>query len=905
MNLLRLSLNLLRRDWRVGEWRVLLLALVLAVGSLATVGLFADRVRQALGQQAASLLGADLRITSTRPISADYRKRAELRGLRVVESRTFPSMVSHQGRVMLAEIQSVEAGYPLRGKIEIDDGSGGDVRPTSVPPPQPSDETTSHSTKSASGQVAGYPGGRGGKREKQLLISGTVWVDDRLMRHFDLHVGEKVGIGSQQFIVAARIVKDVDQAVGFAGFAPRVLMNESDVASTGLLREGSRITYRMMVAGDAAQVAAFRQALPLNSNEKVEDVTDARPEIRTALERAEHFLGLAALSTAILAGVAILLSARRYVARHLDGVAVMRCLGAEQNQVLRLFLYQFLLAGFLAVAAGLLMAFVTQAALVSSIMPDAGLPQPGVLPAIKAAVSGFALLLGFAYLPLLQLRRVSPLRVMRREMGLPETRGWLIYGVAALVLCALFLWQAGSLKLGFMVLGGLLAGLLAAGALAWLLLNGLGRFAGKAAGGVIAQAFKNLTRHGRGVAVQVTALSLGGMALLVLTLVRGDLLQSWQDKLPPDTPNRFVVSIQPDQQQAIRDFFARQDLPAPQLLPMVRGRLVAINDHAVNGADYPEPRARGLVEREFNLSYSDKMPAWNTLASGKWWDTRETTEGRDRKGLIGQLNSDYDDRSVMSSSIPRTTNGLRPKLLREGQNDDAQLSVEEGIARTLNIHLGDELTYDVAGNRFRAPVTSLRRVQWDSMRVNFFVIATPDLLKNYPASYLGSFYLPPDKVRAGDELVREFPNLLVIDTGAVIEQVRGIIDQISQTVSVVFVFTLLCGVVVLYAALLATQDERVQEAAILRTLGAGSGYLRRLHLGEFAVTGLFAGLFAAAAAALLGWLLARHVLEIPYRPDSLVWLYGVLGGMALVMLAGWLNTRRLGRMSPMSILRGE
>ena len=861
MNLLRLSLNLLRRDWRVGEWRVLLLALVLAVGSLATVGLFADRVKQALGQQAASLLGADLRITSTRPISDDYRKMAHERGLRVVESRTFPSMVSHQGQVMLSEIQSVEAGYPLRGKIEIDDGKG-------VPSPRPSGETTSHSTKPASGQVAGYPGGVGSVDGG--VGRGTVWVDERLMRHFDLCAGEKVGIGAQQFIVAARIVKDVGQSIGFAGFAPRVMMNEADVAATGLLQEGSRITYRLMIAGDAAQVAAFRKALPLNNNEKVEDVTDARPEIRTALERAEHFLGLAALSTAILAGVAILLAARRYVARHLDGVAVMRCLGAQQGQVLRLFLYQFLLAGLVAVLAGLLLAFVTQAALVSSIMPDASLPQPGVLPAIKAALSGFALLFGFAYLPLLQLRRVSPLRVMRREMGRPEAGGWLVYGAAVLALVLLFLWQAGTLKLGFAVLGGLLAGLLVSGALAWLLLRTLTIFMSRSVGGVIAHAFNNLTRHGRSVAVQVTALSLGGMALLVLTLVRGDLLQSWQGKLPPDTPNRFVVSIQPDQQQSLQDFFVRQNLPAPQLLPMVRGRLVAINDHTINGADYPEPRARGLVEREFNLSYSDKMPAWNTLVSGKWWDGKQDS---------GFRNQD-------SANI-------------------GQLSVEEGIATTLGIKLGDMLTYDVSGSRFKAPVTSLRKVQWDSMRVNFFVIATPELLQNYPVSYLSSFYLPPDKVRDGDELVRKFPNLLLIDTGAVIAQVRDIMDQISQTVSVVFLFTLLCGMVVLYAALLATQDERVQEAAILRTLGADSAYLRRLHLGEFAVIGLFSGLFAAAAAALLGWLLARHVLEIPYRPDSLVWLYGVLGGMVLVMLAGWLNTRRLGKMSPMSILRGE
>ena len=225
MNLLRLSINLLRRDWRAGEWRVLMLALVLAVGSLATVGLFADRVRQALGQQATSLLGADLRITSTRPFSASYRQMAEVRGLRVVESRTFPSMVSHKEQVLLCEIQSVEAGYPLRGKIEIDDG--------------------------------------GVHVAKAIPARGTVWADDRLMRRFGLRVGDEVGIGALRLPVAARIVKDIDQSIGFASFAPRVLMNEADMAATGLLQEGSRISYRLLIAGDATQVAAFRMALHL------------------------------------------------------------------------------------------------------------------------------------------------------------------------------------------------------------------------------------------------------------------------------------------------------------------------------------------------------------------------------------------------------------------------------------------------------------------------------------------------------------------------------------------------------------------------------------------------------------------------------------------------------------------
>ena len=441
MNLVRLSLNLMRRDWRAGEWRVLLLALVLAVGSLATVGLFADRVRQALQQQARSLIGADLRITSTRPFSPDYRKMAEARSLRVVESRTFPSMVSHGEQVLLSEIQAVEPGYPLRGKIEIDDGKVHVVQ--------------------------------------AIPVRGTVWMDLRLLRRLNLNVGDEVGIGAQHFTVAARIVKDIDQSIGFSSFAPRVLMNDTDLAGTGLLQEGSRISYRLMFAGDAVQVKALRTALQkkLSGNEKMEDVRDARPEIRTALERAEHFLGLAALTAAILAGAAMALAARRFVLRHLDGCAVMRCLGAQQGQVLWLFLYQFILLGVVSVMLGGLLGYVTQAGLVESIasMREANLPQPSVTPLLKAAASGFALLLGFAFLPLLQLRKVSPLRVLRREMGSPEASAWLIYGFALLVLAGLFLWHAGSLKLGLAVLGGLLAGLLIFGGLAWLLLHGLAR----------------------------------------------------------------------------------------------------------------------------------------------------------------------------------------------------------------------------------------------------------------------------------------------------------------------------------------------------------------------------------------------------------------------------------------------
>ncbi|MDD2685485.1 MAG: FtsX-like permease family protein [Gallionella sp.] len=822
MSLPRLSLKLLRRDWRAGEWRVLLIALVLAVGSLSTVGLFADRVRQALQQQAQSLIGADLRLTSTRPISPAYRELAQAHNLRVVQSRTFPSMVSRGEQVLLSEIQAVQAGYPLRGQIEIDDGSA-------------------HAANT-------------------IPASTTVWADERLLSRLNLKVGDEVGIGTKRFTVAARIVKDIDQSIGFASFAPRVLMNEADLAATGLLREGSRVSYRLMFAGDAQQVALFKSILRerLSDNEKMEDVRDARPEIRTALERAEHFLGLAALTAAILAGAAMAMAARRFVLRHLDSCAVMRCLGAQQAQVLYLFLYQFVLLGTFAVLLGSALGYFTQAVLIESIaaMREANLPQPSVLPLLKAAVSGFALLLGFAFLPLLQLRKVSPLRVLRQELGLPEASAWLIYGLALVILAGLFLWHAGSLKLGMVVLFGLLAGLLLFGGSAWLLLQGLARYA-RFFQAHWRQAFFNLARHGRSAAVQVVALSLGGMALLVLTLVRGDLLESWQGKLPPETPNRFVVNIQPEQVQPVQDFFMRQSLLPPDLQPMVRGKLVEINARQIHSEDYAEPRARALVEREFNLSHMTQMPQWNELASGVWWQAK--------------------------------ANG--------------QLSVEEGIAKTLGIRLGDTLTYDVAGSRFTARVTSLRKVQWDSMRVNFFVIASPDVLQDFPASYLSSFYLSPDKIGAGDALVREFPNVLLIDTGDVIGQVRGIMDQISQTMSVVFLFTLLSGLAVLYAALLATQDERTREVAILRTFGADAAYLRRLHLAEFCVLGSLSGLFAASGAVLLGWVLARFILDVPYQSGALIWLLGISGGAALVTVAGWLSMRRLVLMPPLAILR--
>jgi putative ABC transport system permease protein len=546
---------------------------------------------------------------------------------------------------------------------------------------------------------------------------------------------------------------------------------------------------------------------------------------------------------------------------------------------LRIFLFQFVLLGAIAVLLGGLLGYGAQAVLVQSIaaMRDAALPLPGWTPLWQAAASGIALLLGFAFLPLWQLKGVSPLRVIRRELGAPEMSTGLLFASGGAVLCGLFLWQAGSLKLGLTVLAGLLSGLLLFGLLAWLVVRVLARFG--------SHAFANLARHGQSNAVQIVSLGLGGMALLLLTFVRADLMESWRSRLPPDAPNRFIVNIQPGQRAPLLDFFSQQKLSLPELFPMVRGRLIAINQRPVRGDDFADPHARGLVERETNLSWLAHLPKGNELVQGQWW-----TSSAQIKPFRGEQLSGPNRPNLDQAIVPAT-----PEI--------GMLSVEEGIAKTLNIHIGDNLVYDVAGKQLSARVFNLRKVQWDSMQVNFFVIAAPGLLEEFPASYITSFYLPKDQAQAGNLLIKNFPGLLLIDTEAMIDQVRHIIDQIAQTMSAVFLFTLLSGVAVLYASLLSTHDERIHQTAILRTLGADRYYLRRLHLTEFATLGGLGGLFAAGGATITGWVLAIKVLEIPYHPGVMVWLAGIGGGIAIVTFAGWLAMRRVTQMPPLRVLQ--
>lgn len=821
-----LALRLLARDWRAGELTLVAVAVVVAVASVTTVGFFADRVHQALNRQANQLLGADLVMSSQRPLPPQFADEAKRAGLSVTEMLRFPSMAAANGQNVLAEIKAVTAGYPQRGELRITDVLyTPDRRATSIPPP------------------------------------GTVWVDEKLYTRLQLKAGDSVEVGKSRLPVSAIITQEPDSAIGFINAGPRVMLNAADLPATGLVQIGSRIRYRVQVAGTPQAVAAYRAwvSARLEPGQRVETIQDARPEIRSALERAEKFLNLTALLSVVLAAVAIALAARRYLQRHLDACAMMRCFGVSGAKVVRLHVLQFAMLGTAASLVGCAVGLLAQHALALWLgsLVTVELPGAGPRPALHGFVIGLALLLGFAVPPLVALGRVSPLRVLRRDLGLPGGRGWLGYMLGIAVIAALIIWEAGELRTGGLVFAGFAAAMFVAGLGAWVVIALVSRLRGSGVSWRFGIA--NLRRRKLASILQVVALGIGIMALLTLTIIRGELLQLWQASLPPDAPNRFIVNIQKDQVPALKQFFAERKIAAPGLYPMVRARLTRINDRAVSSADYSDDRARRLVDREFNLSWATRMQRDNLLVAGEWW-------------------------------------GEAP------QRQD-QFSMEDDIARSLGIKIGDRLTFDSAGSTFAAEVTSLRKVDWDSFNVNFFLVAPPGLLDQQPVSYVTSFYLPPGNVELLNALVEQFPNFLLIDVAQVLQQVQKMIAQVSSAVQFVFLFTLMAGLVVLYAAIASTQDERLYQATIMRTLGASRAQLARANLAEFAMIGALAGLIAAAGANALGYALADRIINVGYSLSPAVWVVGLACSIVGVAAAGYLGTRQVLRVAPLRVLR--
>lgn len=827
MNGWHLAWQMLRRDFRAGELRLLGLALVIAVASLSSVSFFSDRLSRALAREAHQLLGGDLLLLADHAWDESYRAEAERLGLRVIGSASFPSMTAANGASHLADIKAVEPGYPLRGSLRI--------APALNRPDAETQETPAR---------------------------GEVWLDERLAAALEAKVGDVVQLGNARLAVSAVLTLEPDRGVNFFNIAPRLLMQAADLPATQLIQVGSRVTYRLHLAGEAKAVAAYQKwaERQLGRGERIESLDNARPEVRNALDRAEKFLRLAALLAAVLAAVAVGLGARRFMQRHLDGCAVMRCLGARESQLLRIFLGEFLLFGAIASALGCLAGFGAQYALERLLanLLTAALPAPSPLPLVYGFALGLALLAGFALPQLMRLRNVPTVRVLRREWADAEPLAWSGYAFGAAVLAGLMLWMAADLKLGLWVLGLFSLAVALYAGVARLALAAAGRLRG-AAGAGWRYGIASLARRLGTSLIQAVALGLGMTALLLLTLARDDLLASWKRSMPPDAPNRFVINIQPEQREPVRALFAAKGLDRPTLLPMIRGRLVAVNGRPVVAADYAEERAQRLVEREFNLSWMADLPEGNSLTAGRWF-------------------------AAQDAGTP-------------------QFSVEQGLADTLKLKLHDVLTYEIAGRRLEAEITSLRKLDWDSMRVNFFVVTPPGVLEPFPTSYITSFHLPQEKAGFVGELVAAHPNLTVIDVASILRQLQSVMDQLARAVQFVFAFSLVAGLAVLFAALESTHDEREYEIAVLRTLGARNRQLRAALAAEFAALGAIAGVVAGVGSAAISWLLGRFVFQIPYEPAWLVLPAGVIMGVLGITLAGLAGTARTLRAPALQSLR--
>ncbi len=826
---LRLGWRLLRRDLRSGALRVLLAALVLAVMAVSSVGFVTDRAGRALDLQANALLGGDAVLRAEAPLPDEVRQQAEDAGLAHTALMTFPSMLRVGDALRLSELRAMDDGYPLRGAFRVQreiDGPG--VAPETSPRP------------------------------------GEVWLTRAGASQLGARIGDTVQVGERALRLSALVLDEPDAVVDYFNAAPKAFFHIDEIPATGLEQFGSRITYRVVVAGDPASVERWVAAQKggLDRGQRLETAADARPEIRRALDRADRFLGLAALVSVVLAGIAIAMAARRHAEHQLDGCAVMRCMGASQSMLLGIHAGELLWLGLIGATLGLGLAWLVQALLAGWLSAELGLaiPAAGWLPAVHGMGVAFAVLLAFALPPLLALRRVTAMRVLRRDLDPGSAPAWmsLLLGVAGLG--ALLWWKAGDPTLAAIVLGGIALTLLVLALLALILISVLRR-ARRHLSGVWRYGLASLGRRSAGSVVQVSALGLGLMVILLLTLVRTDLLSRWREALPPDAPNRFLINVQPHQVEDARKALLAAGAADAVLHPMIRGRLATVNGIEVSGADYADRgrRAQRLADREFNLSFADALERDdNSLVEGSYWQ-------------------------------PGTS--------------AAELSVEQGFAESLGWEIGDEVGFEIAGSRVTGKVSSLRRVDWESFRPNFFVVMSPPTLEGQPASYIGAVHVAADGQPKVDGLVRLHPNISVIDVDAVLAQVRRTADQVAVAVEYVFYFTLGAGLLVLVAAISATQDERLLEGGVMRAFGATRAQLRGAHLAEFAAIGLIAGLTAALAATVIAGSIASAVFDLPWRTDWQVAGIGALVGLLGVTVTGLLATRSVVSAPPAVTLR--
>ncbi|MBT8103361.1 MAG: FtsX-like permease family protein [Gammaproteobacteria bacterium] len=821
------ALRTFGRELRSGEVLVLLAAVGLAVGALTAVGFLTDRIGKAVARQANEVLAADLRLRSQEPVPAEWSELAHEYGLATAETMSFPSVVFAGDANALATIKVVSEQYPLRGTVRVSDQLFGEQR-----------------------EVDGIP------------EPGEVWADGALLARVGADIGDRLSVGELDLRVSAVLTYRPDQSIGFASLAPSLLMNTRDIGRSGLIGEGSRVSYALLVAGDESAVTAFNEAIEdqLPESVRIRSQEESSERAYNAADRAQRFLSLTAVISLLLSAVAVAMSARRFAHRRMDTVALMKSLGATQGFVIAVALIQLTLLGILGVVIGSIAGFAAEE-LLSRILVDliaSDLPDPGLRPVVLASGSALILLLGFALPALIQLRNTPPLRVLRHDAMPPSPSRLFVAGVSLAAVAALLYRSVGDPRMLII----LIVGIMVIAAALYGVGRGLVALIGRFRSGVgIAWRYglANVARRGRASAVQVVAFGLGLTVLLLLTLVRTDLLEGWRQTLDQDAPNHFLINIQPQELDSLGAFFADRRLNVPTFTPLVRARMTTINGESVKEREYPNEDGRWLANREANLSWSAELSASNELLDGDWWPP-----GYDGPPLI---------------------------------------SIEEESAVNAGLSIGDRLNFFVAGQEVEGEIASIRKVNWDSFQPNFFIVLSPGALDDMPTTYISSLRIEDEQKRMLVDLVRAYPSVSVIDLGAILEQVRGIIEKASLAVQAVFVFTLAAGVAVLFAAVQSTIDERRFESAMLRALGARRRTVFFGVMAEFAALGIAAGILASAGASILAGVVAVQLFQLPYEFNPLVWVIGLAAGVLLVCISGFFAARGAINAAPVDVLR--
>ena len=810
-----------RQYWRIAEVRLLFLALLVSVVAITSVGFFTDRAEKAMDGQATQLLGGDLVLKSSRPLDKSYIQYAQQLGLRTAEKISFPSMIASEDKMQLAQINAVSAGYPLTGDLEVSDDLSG------------------------IGQAA----------DMAALIDNQIWSESRLFMALGVQPGAMVQLGRVEVQLAKLITKTPDQNASLFQFAPKLLLPLDKLPETGLLTPASRASFSQFFAGDLKQVEAFRKWLKpkLKPTERIRTLEDGLPSVQQALERGKRFLGMSALLSVILAGAAIALTSYSLNQRETRTVAVLKTLGASRRVILTRYLSQLFFTATIAAVLGAAIGYMMQLVIIYLLQDTIGqvLPAAGFIPVLTGFLTAYIMVLGFSAPQLMQLMNIAPVHILQGQKN-PSSVPYRYAIGAILVGVFLLMWmQTSDIKLSLF----LLVGTVVATILFWwvssLFLKGLRRFNTQ-----MKRRGIDLPKASPRISLLLVVFGIGLFSLLLLTTLRTDLIDRWQATLPSDAPNHFLINIQPAELEPLKAVFNDKKIKAP-LYPMIRGRLVAINDKKVSPKDYKGQRAKRLAAREFNMSSVAELPSNNKVTSGKWYSEEMKTG----------------------------------------------LSVEEGIAETLGLKMGDELSFDIAGAVMKDKITSLRSVRWDSMKPNFFVLAAPQSLDTQPRTYITSIHIDEGDKRFIPDLIKQYPSVTDIDISAILTQIKDLIDKAAFAVQAIFSFTLVAGIIVLFAALQSQKAERRKEVAILKSIGASRGYLRKSLIVEFMLIGAIAGFIAGAMAVVAGNVAAYTLFDLTPSINLLLIISGTLAGAILVGSAGYLNMRPLLNVTPVALFQ--